>query len=170
VPSPIISEKSKPRRRARNANRAGGGASVRAAVFFLDFPHPGNPTNFVRQRIDTSRLPATLAAKWSRSVLTEGFVPFPKQLLRCLPKIFTGTGAIEKLAVILAIVDFQRDELFRDPSLEYLAFTAGMDSDDFQTIMSSLEKEGLISVEETDTGLRISLKGLLEKIETHTKR
>jgi hypothetical protein len=41
-----------------------------------------------------------------------------------LPKIFTGKDAIEKLAVILAIVDFQRDELSRDPSLEYLAFIA----------------------------------------------
>ncbi len=87
--------------------------------------------NFSRQRINTSRLPATLAAKWSRPVLAEGFVPFPKLLLRCLPKIFTGEGAIEKLAVILAIVDFQRDELFRDPSLEYLAFVADMERDDF---------------------------------------
>lgn len=126
--------------------------------------------NFSRQRINTSRLPATLAAKWSRPVLAEGFVPFPKLLLRCLPKIFTGEGAIEKLAVILAIVDFQRDELFRDPSLEYLAFVADMDRDDFQKVMISLEKEGLISVEKTDTGLKVSLKGLLDKIEAETKK
>jgi hypothetical protein len=130
---------------------------------------PERATNFLRKRIDLSRLPARLTAKWPSPVLAEGFVPFPKLLLRCLPKIFAGKNAIEKLTVVLAIVDFQRDELYRDPSLEYLAFIAGMDSDDFKKFMIGLEKEGLISVEATETGLKVSLKGLLDKIEVLTK-
>ena len=62
--------------------------------------------------------------------------------------------------MVLAIVDFQRDEPSRDPSLEYLALIAGMESDVFQRRMIGLEEEGLISVEATDTGLSVLLSSV----------
>ncbi len=130
--------------------------------------------DFSRQKIEAARMPPALVAKWSKPILSEGFVPFPKLLLRCLPKIFKGDNAIEKLAVILAIADFQRDGLKRYPSIEFLAFTADMKPADFQKLISSLEDEGLISVEENtnaegETGLKISLDGLLTRIQILTK-
>jgi hypothetical protein len=110
-----------------------------------------------------------LTSKWSPEVLNEGFVPFPKRLLRCLPKLFSGTGGVEKLATVLAIVDFQRGNLSRDPSPEYLAFVAGIAPENFERNLAQLVVEKLVMVEETETGLKISLQGLLNAIEEQTK-
>jgi len=100
--------------------------------------------SFYRQRVNTRRLPTAVVAKWSEPVLEEGFIPFPKKLLRCLPAVFTGPNVAEDLAVVLAVVDYKRPNLSRLPSLGYLAFLAGMEPEEFQTRLVDLEKRELI--------------------------
>ena len=79
-----------------------------------------------RRKIDRTRIPDTAAHKWSLEVLEEGFVPFPKKLIRCLAEMFGGPDGIDQLRVLLAVIDYRRPDLVRPPSLEYLSFNAGM--------------------------------------------
>src|SRR5580700_9159021 len=99
-----------------------------------------------RQTIDPARLPAIVRMKWSPQAMAEGYVPFPKKLIRALPVIFNGPDAIEKLAVVLAIVDYRRPDLSRGPSLEFLAFTAGMEVDVFRRHLKQLEEQKTLTV------------------------
>lgn len=128
-----------------------------------------NEENFLRQRIRPDRLPSAVVAKWSETTLKEGFVPFPKRLLRCLPTVFTGPKVAEDLAVILAIVDYKRPNLSRLPSLEYLAFIAGMQPKNFQERLVDLEKRKLITVAGDEDEMRIDLMGVLSAIEKNTE-
>jgi len=107
----------------------------------------------------------TVAAKWSANILDEGYVPVPKRLIRCLPKIFAGDGASEQLAVVLAIVDYRRPKLVRQPSLGYLAFVAGMDVSRFAEVLQDLETAGLLKVGGDERALTISLDGLIRRIQ-----
>ena len=109
-------------------------------------------------------VPDVVVPKWSRNVLNEGFVPFPKKLIRCLGKVFSGEHAIDKLAVVLAIVDYKRPRLARPPSLEFLAFTAGIDVEDFRSYVEELAKNGLIEVAGTDADFHVEISGLLKEI------
>lgn len=63
---------------------------------------------FERQRVRPSSLTPVLIEKWSEPVLREGFVPFPKRMLRCLGSLFGHTPEIERLAVVMAVVDYRR--------------------------------------------------------------
>lgn len=125
--------------------------------------------HFLRQSIDTARLPPTVVTKWSHAVLKEGFVPFPKRLLRCLADVFAGQTVAEDLAVVLSVVDFKRPNLSRLPSLDYLAFVAGLSPENFQSRLDDLEKRGLVSVNGNEEEMDIQLTGLLELVEQHAK-
>jgi hypothetical protein len=120
------------------------------------------------RRKTTTPLPPSVEAKWSKKVLDERFVPLPKRLLRCLPIIFKGEHAMEDLAVVLAIVDYLRPGLSRGPSVDFLAFTAGLPRDVFVERARSLEERGLITRDGSDDAVEFSVKGLEEEIVRHT--
>jgi len=114
------------------------------------------------------RIPENVAFKWSANVLDEGFVPFPKRLLRCLGKCFAGDTAIDELRVVLAIVDYRRPRLPHPPSLEFLAFTADMEPQHFWTVLEGLKQKSLLNFEGTQAHLDVDLSPLLKKIEAFT--
>ena len=120
---------------------------------------------FSRQSIDVAKLPPQVVEKWSGPVLTEGFVPVPKKLVRCLTRLFAEAGAIQELAVLLAIVDFKRPKLRRLPSPEFLAFLAGLEDSEFVSALRRLEDKGYVQVVAEPEGLDVSIKGLLQRIE-----
>src|SRR5439155_17956230 len=115
---------------------------------------------FLRQHIDLSKLPHQVLEKWPSSMLGEGFVPFPKKLLRCLHCVFPDAQSIQELAVLLAIADYKRPNLSRLPSSAYLAFLAGLEQTKFDQALQSLQQKGLIQVEGDSDGLSVSLTGL----------
>ncbi len=125
--------------------------------------------NFVRQYIDILRMPPQVVEKWSPGVLVEGFVPFPKKLVRCMHRLFGDTDSVKELAVILAIVDFKRPNLTRPPSLAYLAFLAGLEVDEFAVVLRRLESKGYVQVSGNPEAMEISLKGFLDAVERETK-
>lgn len=120
---------------------------------------------FRRQYVDVAKLPPNVLEKWSASALLEGFVPFPKKLLRSMCRLFTGENAQKQLAVILAIADFKRPNLTRPPSAEYLAHVSGLEQHEFDAALIELEHKNYIHIERTPEGLNISLMGLLSAIE-----
>jgi hypothetical protein len=121
---------------------------------------------FVRQRIGIAALPAALIAKWGSEALGEGFVALPKRLLRCMNRIFDGPNAMERLMVAMAIVDYLRPNLTRGPSQEYLGFVAGLTPDRVGTILSELQVEGLVTVDQKAEGeLDLGISGLLARIQ-----
>jgi hypothetical protein len=121
--------------------------------------------NYSRQRIDTDRLPAAVTAKWPRPVLSEGFVPFPKRLLRCCTKIFPGEEGLEDLVVALAIVDYLRPSQTKLPSLSYLAFLAGMTPERYEVVLQRLVDRKLVRAEGQPDALDVSISGLASAIE-----
>lgn len=123
---------------------------------------------FQRQRITPSRIPQPILYKWSEQVLDEGFVPFPKRLVRCLGKIFRGDEGIQDLQVVLAIVDYRRPNLTRQPSLDYLAFLADMAPAEFRQRLDALQARGLLTVGGDEDELEIEISGLLGEIEKST--
>lgn len=121
---------------------------------------------FKRQQLQPFQLPTRVVEKWSREVLDEGFVPFPKKFLRTLPQLFSGSTGIEDLTALLAVVDFRRVDQSRHPSLEFLAFVAGMEPDDYRAALTRLESKHFVSITRhpEDAGLEIRLEGLLSRI------
>jgi len=117
-----------------------------------------------RHQIEPERLPGVVVAKWNAEVLSEGFIPFPKRLLRCLPKLFQGQHALEHLAVILAVVDYKRPQLNRPPSAEYLAFIAGMETELFNRRIDELKAQGRVVVQGTDVAIDVNLEPFIEEI------
>ena len=105
-----------------------------------------------------------LTVKWSEPVLDEGYVAFPKRLLRAAPKIFRGEHSMEQLAAALALVDYIRPDNNRPPSIGYLAFTAGLDIERFQERLRELSDAGLVSWVGNREGLKYSLEGLQQAI------
>ena len=125
--------------------------------------------NFSGQRLDASKLPPAVLTKWSGEVLREGFVPFPKRLLRCLPKVLAVSEPLHALAVVLAIVDFQRPDLTREPSLEFLAFVSGLPIEKFSALLDELVERGLIERHEGAEGVVVRYHGLQQAILSATK-
>jgi hypothetical protein len=122
---------------------------------------------FVRQRVSAAALPGALIAKWGPEALGEGFVALPKRLLRCMNQIFDGPDAMERLMVVMAVVDYLRPNLTRGPSREYLGFVAGLPADRVGVILSELKAEGLMTVESKAEGeLEVGIRGLLGRIQT----
>ena len=127
-------------------------------------------SEFERKTIDVSHERLRVAVhKWSSEVLNEGYVPFPKRLVRCLTKIFTGGEPLIELAVILAIVDYRRPNLQKHPSFKFLAFSAGIDTDRFKQCVTDLKERGLVSWEETEDRVKFKIDGLLKQIEELTR-
>ena len=123
---------------------------------------------FQRQRIDTARLPQQVVEKWSLGVLSEGFVPFPKKLVRSLHRIFPGVDSMKELSVLLAVVDYKRPNLSRPPSLAYLAFLAGLTEDEFTVALDRLVSKGHVQLAGDDNAMEITLNGILTAIERET--
>ncbi len=118
---------------------------------------------FKRPVVPRERIPDAAIAKWGLAVLSEGFVPFPKKLLRCLPSIL-GENGIEKLQVIMSIVDYLRDDLKNPPSKDYLAFIAGLPKERFKAVLTELHANDLVDVSGTDEFFMANLKGLKDAI------
>ena len=125
--------------------------------------------SFPRQQVATAKLPEQVLAKWSPGLLTEGFVPFPKKTLRTMHRILPGANGIKELAVLLAVVDFKRPNQLRVPSMDYLAFLAGLDEKEFETILGELQTRGLIQVAGDRNGLEISLDGFHQAVEREAR-
>ena len=119
---------------------------------------------FERRRLDN--VPSIIAYKWSPAVVNEGYIPFPKRLLRCLSELIRDT---KDLQVILAIVDYARPNLSRPPSYDYLAFNAGMTVSDFKDRVDQMERRGWLKVSGPDEAVNISISGLVHEIERATE-
>ncbi|EEF60503.1 hypothetical protein [Pedosphaera parvula] len=131
-----------------------------------------NDSQFVRQQVATTALPMQVVCKWTRPLLDEGYVPFPKKLVRCLHRLFTDANAAKDLAVILAVVDYHRPKLSRNPSIEYLSFLAGLEVAEFEASLSRLEERGFVRVvviRDELGGVEISYAGLLAEIDKLTR-
>jgi hypothetical protein len=119
-----------------------------------------------RKFIQDDQIPESVLEKWpSPDVLREGFVPFPKTLLRCLPQLFSEPTGMVDLCTVLAIVDYRRANLRRLPSLAYLAFIAGLGETEFEKALERLESKGMIETQGDPEELEIKISGLLQKIE-----
>jgi len=103
-------------------------------------------------------------AKWPAAVLGEGFVPFPKRLIRCVHEILKGPDAMKELAALLAIVDFKRPNLTRQPSRAFLAFLAGLEEQEFDRILRGLEQQGHVTIAGDADEMDVSLDGFLRKV------
>ena len=120
---------------------------------------------FKRQRIETTKLPVAAREKWGAPILNEGFVPFPKRLVRCLGKVMQGPDALDELSVILAAIDYKRPNLEREyPSVDYLAFLSGLPVERFKKVVGGLQDRGYITAEGNDRALNIEIGGLLNKV------
>lgn len=127
--------------------------------------------SFERQLVDVSKIRAEVQIKWlhsdeprNASVLGEGFVPFPKKMLRCLHKLFPGSEEMKELSALLAVVDYRRLNLRNNPSAEYLAFLAGLDQAEFTAALQRLERKGYGHPSGSLESLDVSLDGILDKI------
>ena len=115
-----------------------------------------------RKKIDYR--PAVIQAKWSEQVLDEGFTPVPKRLIRCMHRVFTGQDAIDDLRVVLAVIDYRRPNLSRPPSVEFLAFIAGMDVEKFKERVGDLQERGFFTCTGPDEAVSIGIDGLLQRV------
>jgi hypothetical protein len=120
-------------------------------------------TQFTRRKFDD--VPPTIAAKWSATVMDEGYVPFPKRLLRCMSLIFEDVRDVQ---TILAVVDYRRANPTRAPSYDFLAFTAGMLKEDFRNCVAKLANKGVVKISGIDDAITIDIQPLLKKIEQLT--
>ena len=126
-----------------------------------------NP-RYPRKKIRHSKLPAVMTAKWSHSILEEGFTPMPKRLLRAIGKIFKGEHGAVDLAVVLSVADYKRLNLYRLPSIEYLAWNAGLSVELFRQRLEQLVIKELVIRRGSDQDLDISLAPLEETVERLT--
>lgn len=122
-----------------------------------------------RKKIPLHLIPPSAAAKWSSEALDEGFVPVPKRLLRCLGKVFGENEGLKSLAVILTLADYLRPNLIMWPSLEYLAFTAGIEKGEFFHELHVAENKGLIRFSGNDDQLQFSIEGCINRIMESTQ-
>ena len=77
---------------------------------------------------------------------------------------------MKDLAVVLAIVDFSREKLVRQPSLAFLSFIAGLSEEDVKASLERLKAKSYIQVSgDSITGLDIKIGGLLAMIESLTQ-
>ncbi|WP_437941284.1 hypothetical protein [Sorangium sp. So ce341] len=125
-----------------------------------------------RQKIDLTKLPRALTHKWPGTTLDEGFVPLPKKLLRTLTTLFGSSEAMQDLAVLLAVVDYQRPDLKRHPSLEYLAFVAGLDLETTRRTLERLDEREWATTFAPDQrgGIEIDLGGFIRALRNAAER
>ena len=123
-----------------------------------------------RRKIDTSRLPKVVREKWIEDddVLDEGFVPFPKRLIRCLPEVLGERDGMSLLAVVLAVVDDRRPAQSRPPSLQQLAHIAGLSATKFKRCLSELVAMKYATSDGPDEAIDVGLEGLLKEVARKT--
>ena len=109
-------------------------------------------------------MPLVLTTKWSEAVLDEGYVAFPKRLIRAARKLFSGPTGLEQLMVVLALVDYRRPNQLRFPSIGFLAFTAGIEPERFQERLNELVAAGYVQTTGNRDALRYELDGLYQAI------
>ncbi len=102
--------------------------------------------------------------KWDEDLLAEGFTPFPKKLIRCIYRIFGGSLAFEHLAVVLAVVDYRRPNLTREPSLGFLSFNTGLSASTVMDCLHDLQQEGLLTISGDEEALSINPEKLCDRI------
>ena len=68
----------------------------------------------------------------------------PKRVLRAVAGLYPNEAAIEELVVLMAAADYRRANLRQEPSLEFLAFTAGLSMETFAAALERLSKKGLV--------------------------
>jgi hypothetical protein len=124
---------------------------------------------FERQKVDPRAFSDILLSKWSADVLDEGFVPFPKRLLRCLPRLLDGPLQMNQLCALLAVVDYERPRVSRRPSLEFLAESAGLSKTQILQSLEDLAKRRLINATGTDDDVTIDYRPLMAAIVELTK-
>jgi len=110
-------------------------------------------------------VPDAITAKWSVPLLDEGFIPFPKRLLRCLSNVFSD---VNELQAVLAIVDYRRKDPIRPPSYDFLAFTAGISVPELKDRVERLREKGYVTVTGIDDAITIDINPLLARIEELT--
>jgi hypothetical protein len=128
-------------------------------------------SKFVRQKYPADRISENVRAKWGDDVPDEGFVPMPKRFLRILDGVLGPSDELDELRALLAVVDFQRKELKQYPSVDYLAFLAGLKVSEFKAAADRLIHKELLRelpTEEDDSlsyeGVHYSYDNLLKKI------
>ena len=122
-------------------------------------------SNFYRPTPD---VPKVYIPKWDRETLAEGFVPFPKKLMRCLREVFEGEDVLGQLQVVLTIADAKRVN-GRPPTIDFLAYNAGMQLSDFTQQISNLLSQKLILVlDDNSKNFDVDLEPLLRKIKKLT--
>lgn len=98
--------------------------------------------------------------KWGERLLDQGFVPFPKRLVRCAPRVFKGDLRLSELCALLAIVDYQRPQLVRKPSLSHLASVAGISEERFRACLKNLKRRKLLEWSGTEEEMEFDYGGL----------
>lgn len=84
--------------------------------------------------------------KWPVRMLEEGYLPFPKRLMRSFHQIFIGELGMDHFATVLSAADFKRRNLSRLPNVEFLAFTAGLEPERLEQCLNELDQTGVVSV------------------------
>lgn len=82
----------------------------------------------------------------------------PKRLLRCMADLLPSKNGLELLTVILAVVDYKRPNLSRLPSLEYLAYIAGMSVERFDRVLDELAKKRWITKKGSEDAIEIDIE------------
>jgi len=121
---------------------------------------------FTRQNV-LSLIKSEMAVKWSYAVLSEGYIPMPKMFVRTLSRI---VGDIRDLQVVLAIVDFKRPNLTRQPSLKFLAFIAGLPEEVFETRLRQMNEKGWVLIGGNKDQMNVNLDPLLKLVEDEAKK
>ncbi|WP_145944352.1 hypothetical protein [Fuerstiella marisgermanici] len=111
--------------------------------------------------MDSSKVSAVLQHKWSKDIMDEGYIPFPKRLLRVLPQFF---GDVSLLQVVLAVVDYSRPDLTHPASYEHLAFMAGMPVEEFRKGVTRLKQIGWVKTMGPEDAVWFDLDRLKELI------
>jgi hypothetical protein len=117
--------------------------------------------SFEFQKIEVSKLPEVVRYKWGDALLSEGFIPFPKRLLRVLSKLFDEDFSL--LQVVLAVADYDRPNLRQMPSVAYLAHLAGMNEEEFMEAVGKLVSKGLVNTSGDNDSMQIILGKLKER-------
>jgi len=120
------------------------------------------------RRPEIKDIPPKTIPKWDKETLKEGYIPFPKKLLRVLSEVMRS-AEYERLQVILSMVDYLREDLTKPPSVDHLAHVAGLSVERFKEIMLSFAAEKYqdkpwITLEGSDEMLYYCLAGFRKLI------
>lgn len=91
-------------------------------------------------------------------------MPFPKRVIRALSQLYPNDTSIEELLVILAAADFRRPNLKQRPSVDFLAFTAGLSSERFAAALGRLIGKGWVENSGDDDALELSHEKLFSLV------